>query len=476
MKKTLIVLFLLNVNIFFGQSLSKNLYLKLSEKTDVFQVVEEDKKRISLFFSDKVRARAIRLDENFTIIDSISSERPAKEFDDIAGYSISGDRYYSHWSSSDDKKIASQCFDFETMKTTITSHLTHVNNEKTINKITINNVFYLITITKNTSILNFYVFKNGKMEKKVVDFSNRNFVSYDNKRCNLWQIIAEITDFETALSFQNIQAETPPSLTLSANKKKAYTFNNQLFFTIDNNKGFTQSITVNLDDFTGVVKSYTQPYIDPTSVGITESNSFLYKNHLIQFKLNTEIMYLSVKDLEGNEIKSFTVHAGKEIHFKNTEIIQENGSVKNTRILDQSNQFLRKVTNLHPSVSCYNNNNTTHLTLGAVSLVQNDAVVYGALIGGITGALIGAAISSNYSVNNLNSYKGRKVVYINCLFDQEFNPIEGEVKRFSFDELRVFAVDKENLMCQTVFKMNSKLYFGGYNKATRVYSFYSFKD
>lgn len=476
MKKIAVILLLSSLNCI-SQNLAKNITLNYARKNDVFQVVEENKKQVSLFFSDKYKARTIRFDDNFNFIDSLSTNRPSKEYDDIIGYSISGNKYYSYWSSSNNKEVASQCFDFDGKKVSLNTFSLEFSKEKPIERITINNIFYLVTIVKHTSIMNFYVFNDGKMEKKTIDLSSRNFVSYDNQKISLWEIISEVTDFDNGLSVQNILEETPPSLTFSANKKKAYIRDNHLIFTFDNNKGFTQLININVNDFTYEVKSYTQPYIEPTEFDIAESNSFLLKDRLIQIKLNTQLMYICVKDLAGNELKTFTAFADKEIDFKNSDIIQENGSIRNTRILDKSNQLLRKVSNLNPSLSCYSYNDKIYFTLGAVSLVQNNnSVMYGAMIGGMAGALIGAAVSSNYSVNNLNSYNGRKVVYINCLFDSEFNHIDGEVKKLAFDELRAFANDKQDLVSQTVFKMNSKLYFGGYNKATRTYSFYSFND
>lgn len=475
MKKIAFLLLLSAVNCI-SQNLAKSISLNYSRKNDVFQIVEENKKQVSLFLSDRYKARAIRFDENFNFIDSLSTDRPSKEYDDVIGYSISGNKYYSYWSSSNNKEIASQCFDFDGKKVAISTFKLEFSKEKPIERITINNIFYLVTIVKHSSILNFYVFNDGKMEKKTIDLSSRNFVSYDNQKVSLWEIISEVTDFDNGLSVQNILEETPPSLTFSANKKKAYVKNNQLIFTFDNNKGFTQLITINTTDFTYEVKSYAQPYIEPTEFDMAQSNSFLLKDRLIQIKLNTQLLYISVKDLAGNELKTFTALADKEIDFKNSDIIQENGSIRNTRILDKSSQLLRKVSNLNPSLSCYSYNDKIYFTLGAVSLVQNNGALYGAMIGGMAGAIIGAAVSSNYSVNNLNSYNSRKVVYINCLFDSEFNHIDGEVKKLAFDELRAFADDKQDLASQTVFKMNSKLYFGGYNKTTRTYSFYSFND
>ena len=102
-------------------------------------------------------------------------------------------------------------------------------------------------------------------------------------------------------------------------------------------------------------------------------------------------------------------------------------------------------------------------------------MMYGGMFG-VSGVLIGMALSSNYSMNNLNSYKQRKVVYINCLFDKDFNHLEGEVKKTGFDELRVFSESNDNLIAPVVFKLNSKLYYGGNDMKLGSYQFYKFKD
>lgn len=474
MKKLLFALLITSIS--FSQQLVKTMNLKLPKKSDVFQVIDSEKKQVLLFFSNKNGVKTIRLNENFEVQDSLSGNRPYDEYDDIIGYSTSNNKYYSYWASSNNKDIAYQCFDFENKKIDFKTYKLDFVKEKPIERITVNNVFYLITILKNTSILNFYVFKDGQMEKKTIDLSDKKFINWENKKVNLWEILNYFTGFQAPLSFQNILNETPPSLTFSANKRKAYVNGSNLIFTFDENKSFTQMLTFNLNDFTVQLKSYTQPYIEETEFSGSESNSFLLNDKIVLMKLNSDVMRLSIKDLEGNELKTYEAYSEKEVSFKNSEIIQENGRIRNTRILDNSNQLLRKIYNLNPSISCYTQNDRTYLTLGSVSMIQNNnAVMYGGMFGA-TGVLIGMAISSNYSVNNLNAYQNRKVVYINCLFDNDFNHIDGKLKKLAFDELRVFADNNDYFVCQTVFKLNTTLYFGGYDREKDTYAFYKFND
>jgi hypothetical protein len=475
MKKLLFALLITTFS--FSQELVKSIPIKIAKKSEVFQVVDQEKKQVLLFFSNKDGVKTLLFDNNLEFQDSLSGNRPYQEYDDIIGYSISNNKYYSYWASSNNKEIAYQCFDFENKKIDFKTYQLEFTKEKPIEKITVNNIFYLITILKNTSKLNFYVFKDGQMEKKTIDLSDKRFIDDENIRTDLWSILNVSTAFEPALSIQNILSETPPSLTFSANKRKAYTNDNNLIFTFDNNKNFTQMLNFNLSDFSVSQKSFPQPYLEQTEFNSTDCNSFLLKDKIVQMKINSDKMILSIKDLEGTELKNFSLLADKEIDFKNSEIIQENGRIKNTRILENSNQLLRKIYNQNPSISCYENENKIYLTLGSVSLVQNNnAIMYGGMIGGFTGALIGAAISSNYSVNNLNSYKDRKVVYVNCLFDNDFNHIDGAIKKLSFDELRVFADKNDFFTNETVFKFNNSLYLGSYNGVTKNYSFYKFND
>jgi hypothetical protein len=475
MKKLLFALLITTFS--FSQELVKSIPIKIAKKSEVFQVVDQEKKQVLLFFSNKDGVKTLLFDNNLEFQDSLSGNRPYQEYDDIIGYSISNNKYYSYWASSNNKEIAYQCFDFENKKIDFKTYQLEFTKEKPIEKITVNNIFYLITILKNTSKLNFYVFKDGQMEKKTIDLSDKRFIDDENKRTDLWSILNVSTAFEPALSIQNILSETPPSLTFSANKRKAFTNGNNLIFTFDNNQNFTQMLNFNLSDFSVSQKSFPQPYLEQTEFNSTDCNSFLLKDKIVQMKINSDKMILSIKDLEGTELKNFSLLADKEIDFKNSEIIQENGRIKNTRILENSNQLLRKIYNQNPSISCYENENKIYLTLGSVSLVQNNnAIMYGGMIGGFTGALIGAAISSNYSVNNLNSYKDRKVVYVNCLFDNDFNHIDGAIKKLSFDELRVFADKNDFFTNETVFKFNNFLYLGSYNGVTKNYSFYKFND
>lgn len=476
MKKILVIVICLISFKSISQELVKTLPLKFAKNTDVFQVVEEDKKQTLLFFSDKKNVRTIRLNETFDITDSITTNRPDKQYDDIVGYSTSNNSYFTYWMGSNNKEILAQNFNFETHSTVNKLLTIDFEKEKTIKRITVNNIFYIINIVKNTSILNLYVFKEGTIEKKSIDLTEKTFLDSENKKATLWKVLNTSTGFEPPLFIQNISNDSPPSLTFSANKRKVYTAENSLIFTIDSNPNFTQTITVDLSNFSFLTKAHATPLLVGTEYDVNNSNSFIINDRIIQTKIISTKMIICIKDFFGTEIKRLEMEVDNEIPFKNSEIIQENGSIKNTRILDKSNQLIRKIYNLNPSLSGYFDNNIIYLTIGGVSLIQNNnAAMYGAMFG-MAGVLIAAAISSNYSMQNLNSYKNRKVVYINCMFDTKFDHISGVAKKFAFDKLREFEESNADLSVKTVFKSNKVLFFGGANTKTNEYKIYKFQD
>lgn len=475
MKK--IYAFLISIVSFYSysQEIAKSVNLGISKNAEVFQIVEEDKKQVSLFFSAKINALAVRFDKDFNIIDSLKTEKPSKEYSDIVGYSISGNKYYAYWSSSNGKELMAQCYDFDSKNVSSTPISIALEKEKIIKKITVNNIFYTVSIIKNTGILNFYIMKDGKLEKKSVDLTSKRFLNKGDQVTTLWDLISSSTSFESPFSFQTIATETPPSLALSANKHKIYILDNKLMFTLDDNCRFTQTITIDLNDFTTSTKMFTQPIFEGGDVYSYDSNSFLLNGKLIQIKNSSDFMKITLKDMEDHQIKEFLIN-NQEISFKNSDIYQENGSVKSQRILDKSSQLIRKIDGNNPAISLYETNQKIYMIIGGVSNIQqNNAMMFGGMYG-VSGVLIGMALSTNYSLNNLNSYKQRKVVYINCLFDNEFNHINGEVNKTAFDKVRAFSEDHDKLVAPVLFKLNSNLYYGGFDSEVGNYSFYKFND
>lgn len=463
-----------------SQSFVSEINVNIPKKSEAFQFQDDETKNTFLFFDNKEIISSYRLDENLNVIDSIQTNKGKEKIESIIGYAKKESTYYTYWSSKDKKIFYVLSYDFEKKESNVSPINFDIGKEYVINKITIQNKFYIVTATKDTNNINFYCFTDKTFSKKTVVLKDCVFYDYQQNKISFYDLVSKIA-MSTYKGVQNISEDNPASLTFASRDKKSYIKDNSLIFTFDNNKNYTQFLKINLNDYQYEYKLFSQPYLEvkENSNETHLSNSFFVNNNLIQLKTNLSVLTLSIKDMNRIEIKNLNVYLDKEIDFKNSDIIQESMSIRNTRILDKSKKFLRRMAFSNLAASCYFENDTYYLTLGSASDVQNtNAVSYGGMIGGfsgaLTGALIGLSIPSNYTMDNIESYNDRVVIYINCLFDKNFNHITGEKKQLAFDKLRLF-IHEGKLDNHVAFKLNDKLIYGG-TRTNKKYFFYSFSD
>lgn len=457
-----------------SQSFVSEINVNIPKKSEAFQFQDEETKNTFLFFDNKEIISSYRLDENLNVIDSIQTNKGKEKIESIIGYAKKEATYYTYWSSKDKKIFYVLSYDFEKKESNVSPINFDIGKEYVINKITIQNKFYIITASKNTNDVNFYCFTDKTFSKKIIALNDCVFYDYQQNKISFYDLVSKIA-MSTYKGVQNISEDNPASLTFASRDKKSYIKDNSLIFTFDNNKNYTQFLRINLNDYQYEYKLFSQPYF-AAKEGSNEtflSNSFYVNNNLIQLKTNFSILNISIKDMTRTEIKSLNITLDKEIDFKNSDIIQENMSIRNPRVLDKSKQFLRRMSLSNLAASCYFENDTYYLTLGSVSDVQNQNLMYGAMFGA-AGVLLSYALTSNYTMDNLESYNDRVVIYINCLFDKNFNHIEGVKKQLAFDKLRLYMFENK-LNNHVAFKLNDKLIYGG-TRTNKKYFFYSFSD
>ena len=428
-KKSIILVLTLLGFISYSQDIVSKIPLNLNRNLDVFQIVNDSTKVITMFFSDKEVVNAFSLNDKMQAVDSLFAERPTTKTYDFMIDNVSNNKSATlFWSSSNHKEICSQTFDFTTHKTSLQNYSITFKGEKYLQHFSEGGKFYIMSIIKDSAVLKLYVFDNGKLFEKEIDMSTFRFHNSESQKVNLYEVIGEtFYPFEASFSIQKINSENLISLTESAKKRKLYIKDNKIVFTFDNGIINTFLVTIDLNNFSASEKIIQKPYVYFELAFDVNSNSFLLDDKLYQIKSTVDKMAISVKDLNDNLIKEYEVLESKPIDFKNSEIIQENGSISNRRILEKSSQFLRKITNSNMGISCYKFNENFLITTGAVSeQQQNNAVMVGAMFG-VAGVLIAYAVS-NPTLESFNSYANRKVVYIHSLFDKDSNHVLGEIQ------------------------------------------------
>ncbi|KUJ61162.1 hypothetical protein AR687_14630 [Flavobacteriaceae bacterium CRH] len=476
-KKILLASLFLSGLTAFAQEIVSSAPIELKKNRDVFQTVNQDKKDITLFVSDKVKVKAIHLNENMQIIDSLSAERPnTKTYDNMIGYNINNNNTRLFWSSRDYENIFTQLYDLTSHKVVTQEYNLVLKEEKVLQKFSGNENFYILTVVKKSNTFKLHIFdKEGLYQQKNIDLSTFHFFKSDYTKTNLYGIIDENhLPFEAPLTLQNINVENPTSLTDGAKMRKCYFNNKEIVITFDNNIDYTQVIKIDLEKFAAEEKIVKQHSLAGDRTYIN-SNSFYFENRLYQEKTSSDLFYFTIKDLDDNIIKEYFANTASPITFKNSEIYQEGGDFGGKRILENSSQFIRKVNNLHSGLSCYHIGQNTLITFGAVSAPQQSGGQAALGQFGLIGALISVAVY-NPTMESFNSYSNRKVVKIEGLFDKEGNNVKGELQPLAFDKIRTFFDKNNDVSSQTLFKMSNFYYLGYYDNKTKEYIITKFAD
>ncbi|MBF4506155.1 hypothetical protein IRZ83_05690 [Flavobacterium sp. JLP] len=483
-KKILLASLFLSSLIAFSQEIVSSTPLELKKNRGVFQTINNEKKEVTLFVSDKIKVNAIHLNEKMQIVDSISTERPnPKVYKNMIGYNVNNDNTRLFWSSDDYEDIFTQLYDFNSQKVVTQQYTLVLKEEKFLQKFSENENFYILTVVKKSNNLKLHIFdKEGVYKEKTFNLDNFHFFKQKFVKTNLYGILEEsFLPNEWPFSMHNMNVENPTSLNEATKKRKCYFNKKQLVLTIDTNPKYTQAIVLDLENFTATEKIVTSPSIvDVTESGYpirVNANSFFIDNKLYQIKSSKEIFYFTIKDLDGNLIKEYSATPDAPIEFKNTEITQKGNDFigGGEKVLENSSQFIRKITNLHAGVACYRVGENIRITFGGISDTSQQPtgqVVMNQF--GLIGALLGAVIF-NPTMDSFNSYNIRKVVKVDGLFDKEGNHVKGELQPLAFDKIREFLDKNENTSSQIIFKIDS-YYLGYYDAKAKNYIITKFND
>jgi hypothetical protein len=477
LNKVLLASLFLNGLISFSQEIVSATPVELKKNRDVFQTLNEDKKEVTLFVSDKIKVKALRLNEKMEIVDSLSTERPiVKTYTNMIGYNLNNDNTRLFWSSNDYEEIFTQLFDLKTRQVVTKQYSLVLKEEKILQKFSGNDNFYILSVLKKGNSLKLHIFdKEGIHTEKIMDFNRFKFLKSDNTRTDFYGILKEnLLPFEAPFSMQNINVKNPTSLTDSAKKRKCYFNDKQITITIDTNVDYSQIFIIDLETFSVTEKIVRQHSISGDRFYLS-SNSFYFENKLYQVKTSMDQFYFSIKDLDNKLVKEYDASSEKQIDFKNSEMSLEGSDFGGKRILTNSSQFIRKINNLNLGISCYHIGQNTLIAFGGVSSEQQSAGQTAMSQFGLIGALIAVAVY-NPAMDSFNSYSNRKVVKLEGLFDNEGNHIKGELQPLAFDKIRTFFDKNNDVSSQTLFRMGDFYNLGYYDNKTREYIIRKFAD
>lgn len=417
-----------------------------------------------VFVEDYLKSYAYLLDSDMKVKSNFETTSLPISFKTFLGYTINEDESYTiFFSNNSKKKFGAFILDFKSKKFSKKTLDFKLKKEAYVEGVTFNGEFYLISVSKNASDLHFYTFNKDLIPtKKTVDFSFVNHKTSNGFSKTAHSLLVS-KGFSNG-SLTKIDETTPNAIENTCEPSKFYVFNNQFYFTFDHDKAHTIVVTVNPENFELNYKEYKQQFMGSAS-SFVNHNSYIHDNKLFQVIANTSKMGLKVTDLTSDILlKEINLNKEDTITFKNTPILQEKPGMFNTtqtREMEKTSKFLRKIAQGDIGISVYKTENNYELTIGSRKEVNTGGAPmmmggFGA-VGSIPIATAGAmSVSFNPVYMAYGGYTSTKSVRIECLFDHNFNHVEGNIADNIFDTVMNFEDSFDNSIPVKVSTINAE--------------------
>jgi hypothetical protein len=204
------------------------------------------------------------------------------------GYSFSEDGNPTvYWYSEISKDIIIVKYYFETKTSKALKFEYAVSSELIVTSFQKDNTFNLLTQHKSAPALILYVFKNGIVEEKILDFTPFKFQDIKTQPKSFNQILKDYP-------IEKMEPGEYNPLSKVVGKTKLYLLSNRLILTLDHSLKKTQLFDINLSN----LQIKEQNFLQPVSKKVSKSsNSYYHENKLFQVNTNADELLLDVKKL-----------------------------------------------------------------------------------------------------------------------------------------------------------------------------------
>lgn len=448
-------------------SFKNTLKTSKAEIRDVIPVVNQKTGGIAIFLADVKNVYGYKLDKNFSVQGKLSSTERRRKYRLLIGSnSDSNNNYIVYLSDNKQLKFLRLDFSFNTQEIIEKEFTFNDRKERLLQTVSIDNKFYIFSFHSLLQQVFLYTFdENGDSKRNELNFDAFKFTSKSGKEISFKRMVTPET-INTPISkfFEN----DPQSIESVTAIRKMYVRDGKVFFTFDQNKQYTQVASVDLNSLELDVKQFKKPLFDESSKA-RKTNSYLNGNFIFLSAGTKKKYVLRIVNYTTQEVlKEYSIEKGKPIDFKNTPIIQEGGTYAAYRELEKTKQFLRKLNQGEIGLSVLKLNEKYHISLGGSQPFSSGFIfVPIATVGNVT-------FFFNPSGLAYNSYRATKSTRIECLFDKDFNHVEGEIQANAFDKMAKYQSPVIN--AQSIFKYEDFYLKGLYDRKTTTYRLRKFTN
>ena len=488
MKKKVISLLFFLINFFlFSQETILRIENNFKEQKttssydEVLSIFNENNNNLALLFIDKRKIYNYLFDENFNIIDSISTDKRPRKYKNALGSSITNSNEYRIFlTNKSKKKFATINFSFKDKTTTISElKLNFTNtNERLVQSISSQNKFYIITIQDFSNNIRIYSFdEKAKATEHLIDLSSFKVMNkdYGDKLSALF-FFSSLNGSTSNININKFDDNSINSLVQTSDDVKMYVKNNNVIFTFDMNNEYTLALTINLNTYKGTFKKINKIY----NFKAKNSNSYLFEDKLFQIASNSEKLYFIIRDFKSEDVlNQYVINKYEPISFKNTPIVQSEKSYTNKIKFQNTKQFLRKISKSNIGISIAKIKNKYQITLGAIKKIISNEGNFG--MGFITPDVnIRSFAPTNIAFFNptniaYNTYQNTKSITIKTILDKDLKHVKGGVSKNAFDLLSKYQDVYDNpKKGEAIFKYKNYYIFGHFNYGNRFYQLHKF--
>ncbi|WP_264565935.1 hypothetical protein [Flavobacterium sp. N3904] len=463
MKKLLFFLILTPCSVLFSQTLLTSYPLELTKSKDFQQTINAENTKthdVYVFASDKETITILKYNTALFLSSNFTTNRPDLEYKELAGYSFNEEGNPTlYWCSRDFKKWLAVQYDLNAKNTVVLQYQFSFFNESIVTQFQANNIFYILSEKDLEQKLVLYIFKDGKKEEKILDFSTFKFKNKKTEPLTLNEIleVCPITKIET-------NEFTP--LFKGTQKTKMYVFQNRMLLTFDHNYKETQAFDIDLTTFDIKEKIFPQPAISKQN-GL--GNSFYCENKIYQLIATEDEFKFDIKDYKSaNSIQTFQASKTDTIAFKNSPLfIQMDG--QQPKELKNTSRFLQRLVFLNAGLTVYKTQKEILVTIGGTS--DTESGFFDTSVG------FNAAMSGNFiNVGDLLVNAKSINLYFESVFDKKLQHSKKEQEPLAVDFISRFINEHREVTLQNTIRYKNYYIFEYYDSKAKQYIMRKFKD
>lgn len=468
------VLSLENTNFKGGKRNVENYTLVNSKTNEIAIILGQNEKVSSYLYSEDFIKKA---EANATHL--------KRKYKETIGYTVDGSTYTLVFATNNRKKFGFISINISTGKTVTKEIEFKFKNEKYLETINFDNRMVLMSASKDNEL----TLREFTLENKFKTIATFQLNSEDREQ----RLVAgNFLDFDLFGSFQNtiggitkIDTRVPNTIDRTSSENKLYHSGDKIYITFEEEDTHTILNTIDLESLT--LKTSFIAYPQGIISDFKNYNSFIYDEKFFHIASSRDEMIFQVKDFDNTVIKEYRVERDDEIAFKNGPIIQD-GSLysRGKRELDETKQFLRKITSGNIGLSIHEENNNLLISLGSYKMIQGGGGGLGTFGGQPAGPIGGTTIpipngspifvpAYNPTFASYGGYGFSKAVYVNGIFDKDFNHINSEeITDNIFDRIKDYEDELKFNTASDVFIHKNMTYFSYWNTREQRYTLVRF--